>query len=239
MENAARFTAIKKLLGSSAHIEAAKGTPQENHTYCSKCGDFWEHGVLPTKGKRTDLDTVVESINAGANLATVALEHPVQFVKFHRGLKALISTKFKPRDPSVPPTILWFSGNTGTGKSRMAWDLSANRSSYWKMSGNKWFDGYEQQMLCVWDDFREDQVDFGYLLRLLDRFPMRVESKGDSVEFNSSLIVITTPFAVEQSFLRSDEDRQQIIRRVTRSIPFPISETDRVFLDSFLTASVE
>lgn len=34
-----------------AWVEAAKGSPLENYTYCSKEGDFWEHGEIPCQGR--------------------------------------------------------------------------------------------------------------------------------------------------------------------------------------------
>jgi len=55
---------IKKLL-SRAHIEKAKGTPQDNYNYCTKDGEYYEFGDLPRKGKRTDMDTVVQMITNG------------------------------------------------------------------------------------------------------------------------------------------------------------------------------
>lgn len=48
------FAFVRALL-PSCHLESAKGTPNQNREYCSKSGDFVEHGTLPTgPGKRSD-----------------------------------------------------------------------------------------------------------------------------------------------------------------------------------------
>jgi hypothetical protein len=49
------LTALRALL-PSCHLENARGTPEQNRTYCTKDGDFDEHGSLPSgkQGKRTD-----------------------------------------------------------------------------------------------------------------------------------------------------------------------------------------
>ena len=62
--------------------------------------------------------------------------------------------------------------------------------SYWKDSSNKWFDGYEYEEHCVFDEFNGKWFTYSYLKRLLDFTPVRVEVKGSSLVFNSSFIHI-------------------------------------------------
>ena len=57
---------------------------------------------------------------------------------------------------------------------------------------------------------------FSELLRILDRYPHRVEVKGGSVQFNSSLIIITSPKSPQETWDgRSAEDIAQLTRRIT------------------------
>jgi len=44
------FNSVKKML-PTAHLEAARGSPEQNRTYCSKEGEFYEFGELPIQGK--------------------------------------------------------------------------------------------------------------------------------------------------------------------------------------------
>lgn len=48
--NARHFKSVSKMLPRAA-IYSAKGTPQQNLTYCSKQGEFYEFGELPQQGK--------------------------------------------------------------------------------------------------------------------------------------------------------------------------------------------
>jgi len=48
---------------------------------------------------------------------------------------------------------------------------------YWK-DDTKWWDGYDKHESIVIDDFRASNIEFNHLLKLLDRYPMRIETKG-------------------------------------------------------------
>lgn len=63
-KNKKKFNALKNAL-PTAHIESAKGTPDDNRKYCSKDGDFVERGTLPKKGARNDLAKQWEMIQDG------------------------------------------------------------------------------------------------------------------------------------------------------------------------------
>ena len=51
-ENAVAFTTVKTIF-QGAHIEAARGSPEENRTYCTKeetrVAGPWEYGTLPER----------------------------------------------------------------------------------------------------------------------------------------------------------------------------------------------
>lgn len=49
--NAVRLSTLKKVF-PRAHLEIAKGTPEQNITYCSKDGDFEERGDRPETNKQ-------------------------------------------------------------------------------------------------------------------------------------------------------------------------------------------
>lgn len=55
-----RFTTVKNRLSCARlHLEASRGSPQQNRDYCTKDGDFEEFGNLPVleQGRRTDLES--------------------------------------------------------------------------------------------------------------------------------------------------------------------------------------
>lgn len=63
-----------------------------------------------------------------------------------------------------------------------------------------WWDGYIGQKTVVLDDFRPWWCPFSFLLRILDRYPIRVQVKGGFVNFVPEKIIITTPLNIEDTF---------------------------------------
>ncbi|AXQ66125.1 MAG: helicase [Cressdnaviricota sp.] len=111
------------------------------------------------------------------------------------------------------------SGPTGIGKTRCAFEFGHLVSSegVWISAGSlRWFDGYDGQRVAIFDDIRTKHTSFDMLLRLLDRYPLRVEFKGGFVDWNPSFIIITAPLGPRAMWnLRRDEDLDQLVRRVT------------------------
>jgi len=213
--NAKTFSAIHSIPGLlRAHFEVMKGSVDSNITYCSKEGEYVEFGVKPAQGKRTDLDEVVALIKDGKRIRDVVDSCPTQFIKFNKGIEKLIALQVQPRNAKTK--VLWYWGPTGTGKSKLAFEKAYEASSYYvKDPLNRWWDGYEQQEVVIIDDYRRDFSTFAALLRLLDRYPMSVEMKGATTQFNSSLIIITSPKSPSETWeTRTEEELGQLLRRV-------------------------
>lgn len=99
---AKRLTALKRF-SPEAHWEPTRDIAA-SHDYCSKedtrlpDGGPWEVGQWQggvTQGKRTDLDRAVEALKNGG-LKRVAQEHPVAYVKYANGLRALERQLYEP-----------------------------------------------------------------------------------------------------------------------------------------------
>jgi len=136
-------------------------------------------------------------------------------VKFHRGFLELQRTIHAggPRDPNVQPVVHWWFGPTGTGKSRSAFSLHPN--AYVKML-NKWWDGYLGHTTVIMDDYRPSMCPFNQLLQILDRYPMKVELKGSSMELSATTFIITCSQRPEVIWHgKTEEDVTQLIRRIT------------------------
>lgn len=97
------FSKVKDLLPQGAHIESAKGSPQQNRKYCTKEGDFEEFGDVPTPGKRTDIDALVEDINAGnRDPKRLRQDHPAVCARHSSFVRQLlIDTRPKPAAPEI------------------------------------------------------------------------------------------------------------------------------------------
>ena len=71
--------------------------------------------------------------------------------------------------------FFFFYVKTGSGKTRTAFEEFPK--IYTPLS-YKWWEGYEGQTEVLIDDFRKDWCKFHELLKLLDRYPFKVEAKG-------------------------------------------------------------
>lgn len=139
---------------------------------------------------------------------------PTVVVKYHRGLLYAGMLMAKRRDPETPPVIEIYWGESGTGKTRKA--LQENEDSYLltKPNGNNtvWFDGYEGQKCVILDEFY-GWVQYDLLLRLLDRYPLRVQTKGGFVEMCATKFVITSNKPWEEWYPNID-DKSALERRI-------------------------
>jgi hypothetical protein len=205
-----RFKQVKELLGNEAHIEKAKGTNQQNRTYCSKSGHFQEWGTCGGQGKRSDLKDAAELLRgSGGNLELVATEHPDVFIRYGRGLRDYCSV-MKLVPPRSEKTMVYvLVGPPGCGKSK--WACENTLDPFYKMRG-EWWDGYQGQTDVIMDDFY-GWMKYDELLRLTDRYPHKVPIKGSYVEFVAKKIVITSNKNVEDWYPNLP-DTSALFRRI-------------------------
>lgn len=216
--HARTFNSIKKLLPSGCHIESANGTASDSKAYCSKDGNFAERGNCPEQGKRNDLATIKKAVieehkDVGEILDLIG-NH--QQLKFAENLQ-----RYRVLQPRQSLKVIWCHGETGTGKT--TWAYNTYGYDLYTHTGTRWFDGYTGQKVALFDDYRPDWFPWSLLLKLLDRFPLRVEIKGGFTMWKPEVIVITTPFDPVTTFLGiQPENLGQISRRITETKAFPL-----------------
>ena len=216
-----KFTTLKKKL-PRADIEKRKGTAQQASDYAVKEGVTFTKGQISKQGNRSDLDAVVEAVKSGKRTREIAREHPIQFIKFHRGIEKLITHFIEPRNEDNPKRIEVFWGPTGTGKSRKAREaLDRDDLWIWNPGMEKWFDGYEGEKNVIFEEFR-GQMTLGNLLIVTDRYNCRQQNKGGSVNFCPDHIIFTSPKHPKEWYNEyDDKDRyDQLQRRLTNVTHF-------------------
>lgn len=221
------LNSVKKLFGvNSLHLEPRAGTQKQAVDYAIKDGnDIYERGTpAPSVGRppviKNQNKILVYKDQIKQGLGTFA-DHPDASFHLLKHAQMYVSLTESPRKTSTKPHVTWLWGPTGTGKTLRAWKAAENMGlePYLKSGNGKWFDGYDAHRFVIFDDFRDSHVEFGFLLRLLDRYPLRVELKGSSRQWKADTIFITSPLPPHECYATMQAtdkyDRiDQLLRRI-------------------------
>lgn len=205
------------------HFEICKSGIKQNLDYCMKEGNYTEEGIRPTgQGSRTDVKKLGDLIREGWTDKEIC-EYEADdesdwcgtWVRNYKGIREarrVLDTKKR----NWPMHVVIYWGKPGTGKTRLVYDLHGVDNVYPKMVG-KWWDGYNQEPTVLIDDFDPSNcfdITFDFYLKLLDRYPMRVETKGGTCEFLSRTIIFTSNIDPDEWFL-TKSNRDAFFRRVS------------------------
>lgn len=244
-KNALRLSTLKKVCGR-AHFEVAKGSSMDNYKYCSKeeCFDYepqdlklWEE----KPGKRSDIEHAKELAKTGG------MREVVETLNNYQAWRAAeMYLKYAENKRTWAPVVKWFYGPPGTGKTRRAHEEAATLAAtgaatlaatggatlavtgrvalYVHSNTGKWWDGYDGENIVIIDDFRASDWALNYLLKVLDRYECRVETKGGSRQLLATHIYITSPYHPEAAYCNS-ENVKQLTRRISEIVEFKL-DTD-------------
>jgi len=196
-----RMSALKEHL-PTAHFEIARGTNEQNRTYCTKeetrIGNYCELGIFPerTPGKRTDLLGLQSALDLGLTQHEYSTGFFELFARHPDLLWRYLQARIVPRTAAEAPLCVLVRGAPGLGKTRLSHHLGfklGDGSLYIKPSG-KWFDGYVGQRCVLFDDFRGSCLSFGDFKRIIDRYPLHVEVKGSYCDLAATRFVISSNF---------------------------------------------
>jgi len=210
-ERKSMFQIKQQFETNSIHLERSRGTWEQNKTYCTKPetreAGPWEFGTHLPQGRRSDLGEV-----AGASFSDIARAHPTTWIRYGKGVVALRAAVMdQPRD--WPADVHVFVGPTETGKSRTAHAEGGDSIYVLCDPTGKWWDGYCGQDTVIIDDFR-GEIGFTYLLKLLDRYPMQVQTKGGWTNLSARHWFITSNLPVEDWY-GGNIDIAPLRRRIT------------------------
>jgi len=216
-----RLAALKKLC-PRAHWEPAKA--KDCFNYCLKDGSEVVINKNNTKqGKRSDWEEVKSMIQEKRGRDEISEKFPNLVGTCYKGIEKLgewIEDKRPVKNQKVikEKEVIWIHGETGTGKTKYVYD-NYDINDIWESASNlDWFDGYFGQKVVLIDDFRGDMCKFRWLLRLLDRYPLRVPIKGGFTVWNPEIIIITSCKAPNMVYnpevFDNEEKVDQLIRRI-------------------------
>ena len=216
--DAKSFTRIKKYL-PKAHIEKSRGTPMENKEYCSKDGIvLFEDGDISKQGQRTDLEEVARQVRDNEKTAEqVAIEDPQTYHTYGRTLHKIEDILLRKQYRKKMTEGKWLWGETGVGKSKLAFEGYNPETHYVFPNDGGWWDGYTGQKIVIINEFR-GEIKYSELLELIDWTPKSVRRRGrEPAPFLAEEIIITSSMRPEEVYHNIDEKDsiEQLKRRIT------------------------
>lgn len=134
------------------------------------------------------------------------------YVRYYTNLHRIRADCVQPISVQRSCYVYW--GPTGTGKSHRAWE-EAGPDAYSKDPRTKFWCGYDDQQHVIIDEFR-GAIDVAHLLRFLDKYPVRVETKGSTRPLRAVKFWITSNLNPLDWYPELDKDTYDaLLRRLT------------------------
>jgi hypothetical protein len=203
-----------------AWLQVRKGSFEQAEQYCSKDGAVSRVGerVSRGRGSRSDLDSLRDDLANGRSLREISNDHFASFLRYRRSINSYRALHATPRNWKVSVVVYW--GGTGLGKTSAVYE-NAPEGSVFTYPGSGWFDGYDQEPIVLFDDFSGAEFKLPYLLKLLDRYPMRVPIKGDFVNWAPREVYLTSNLDPRDWFPRAHAEHvAALFRRITNIVHF-------------------
>jgi len=225
--NARQRKAVARML-PRAYLSPAIRSAEENRTYCTKQDDFFEFGDIPMergvaqkKGGAGNAARYAAAIKAARanDLESIERDDPQLFLLHGVRLESLYTPNTVPLDGELLHE--WWVGPSGTGKSRLLWELYPN---HFPKKLNKWWDRYRYEDVVAIEEWApKNDCTASALKQWADRYPFGGEVKGGMLhKLRPKKIIVLSNYTPQQCFLNS-EDLEPILRRFT-VIHFPSQE---------------
>jgi len=135
------------------------------------------------------------------------------------------------------PEVYWFYGETGTGKTNTAREMTSGRRTYFKCCNrSKFFHGYDGHDCAILDNFTGTGVTAENMTGLLDGYDYRVETEDETEEslqryfegkrvgpgsrqWKPNIIIVTSRYE-PRKYATKYTIEEQIIRRIDRIVEF-------------------
>ena len=213
-----RLNAVSALL-PRAHLETTKGSWEQAADYCKKEGDFLEFGEPPITRKKRGQNEQQRWEDARTNAKKGKLDEIDAdiYLRYYRTLKEIAKDHMEvPANLEDSGIMLWYYGESGTGKSRKARD--ENAGAYLKMC-NKWWDGYQGEETVIIEDFDRKHDVLGHHLKIwADRYAFLAETKGGAIAIRPKKIIVTSNYSIDGIWI--DDETSLPLKRRFKQIKF-------------------
>lgn len=219
------------------HFEICRGTPDQNHVYCTKENLHEEWGERPEQGARSDIKALYELAKENASIDKAWDECGPAMIRYSRGYKEC-REHYRRRNKSFTKLeVICLYGPPEIGKSSLAREIYGEDLPMPHIASptTVWFDAYDNdQDTIIFDDFYGG-IDYAYLLKLIDGYPFNLPIKGGFVWKRYKRVIFTSnkhPSAWEywspalaRRFTRICEVRDSITRTSVQKLLAPPTKT--------------
>lgn len=241
----------KALLGGEGvHLSRRDGTAQQAADYCkrefNKDGtdkrvahtEPYEFGEPKEQGKRIDLELFKDQVMAGKRKRDMIDEHFTIIARYPKFYDQLTMMNRPKRSEELVVTLL--IGETGLGKTRAVMDKYGEDPDFFVAplnNGTMWYDTYDGHTKVLLDDFSgaASHISLCSLLRLLDRYPVLVPTKGSHTWWLPNEVFITTNILPKDWYKWENRGEQYkaLARRFHKVALYyvPLSDTDCGYID--------
>lgn len=214
--------------------------PTDVIKYIIKTGNYITHNIDPTKyleenNKKTKITSkgifkqITDEITKETDYRDIFRKYPEICLQHGKKIQEYITTiKIidKPKYRDWEMNVEYHYGDTGTGKSKYAFTGFNPETHYVLRKSNGentvWWDGYTGQETIIIDDFTPKSYRLSYMLNMLDRYAMTIDTKGGSTQLLAKRIIITSNYSPENLYTKEDckEHRNALLRRITKYVEY-------------------
>ena len=246
--NAIQFTTVQQRF-YGAHIEAAKGSHQENRDYIRKEGrwlndakhetnlpdTFEESGELPPERSRRETvsEEILSEIESGATNAEILRNHPGALTKLQHieaTRQVLLEERYQNEWRDLDVTYI--HGATGTGKTRHVMEKYGYANVYRITDYDHPYDGYKGQDVILFDEFRSSRP-ISEMLTALDGYPYSLPCRYNNKVacYTNVYIVSNIPLEKQYPNIQLEEPKtfEAFKRRIHHVIGFLDEDDDMPF----------
>lgn len=250
-KNAIMFSTIQKRF-YGAHIEPARGTCQENRDYIRKEGKyidsdkketnliytFEEFGEMPIerKGSNENISSqVLQMLKDGYNNLEIIDNFPSYLTKVAH-LDKMRQTIMASSNANIFRNlkVSYIYGETETGKTRYVLDKYGYENVYKVTNYEHPFDGYENQDVILFDEFRSS-LPLKDMLQYLDGYPCRLPARYADRQacYTKVYLISNIPFEKQYTNIQEIENKSFIAlkRRINKFLNFKKINNDLPYYD--------